>query len=164
MKKLANAGLMFLVAVTIFIIAGCSNASKYNWKTAKSYENKLISVTTEQDSFSVREVFDFNFDRAYVIQESYIDGEAFAKKYGLDIDIKEVPENYHEVNRRIVFVDEIGQFVYEFRFVDGENMTIFNEGIVIYPDTKVKVLDSSSQGKDYIVIEFEVKDVDYLTQ
>lgn len=89
------------------------------------------------------DVFDFDFSRAYVLKGSYLNGESVNKEYNLGVSIEEVDACDTDYVRRIVFVDENGEFVYEFRYTMGELIPC-EEGKVIYPDTILEKDDSTS--------------------
>lgn len=134
----------------------------YDYENAKKYETRMVSLLEESEIITVDQVFDFAFSRAFVIEETYLGGDSFAEKYGLDISVEEMMENSIETSRRIVFVDDSGEFVYEFRFMFGEPLSTKIDGFIIYPDTKIKQVDSFSEQKDSIGIEFMVDEEDYL--
>ena len=57
-------------------LASCSQEKE-------DYANKLISVLNKQEKTTLKDVFSFEFDRAYVFnfEDSYLDGDGFSKKY-----------------------------------------------------------------------------------
>ena len=135
---------------------------QYDYDGAKIYEDSLVEALKESDTITVEEVFDFEFSRAFLIEDTYLSGDSFAKKYGLDISVEEMMENNHENCRRIVFVDDTGEFVYEFRFLYGEPLSTEIVGLTIYPETIIKRVDSFSEQENSIGIEFLVEQEDYL--
>ena len=46
--------------------------------------------------------------------------------------------------QRIVFVDELGDFIYEFK-CDNSEVIILEEGIVIYPETVIERTSSTQE-------------------
>ena len=118
----------------------------------RDYQAKLISALNKQEDITVQDVFSFKFDRAYIFNDCYLSGEGFAKKYNLDISISEVNSGTSENLQRVVFVDESGSFVYEFRCISSE-ILLLEKGIVIYPGTKIKQ-ESLMQEKP-LIISFE---------
>ena len=124
-------------------------------KKEEDYSVKLISLLNEQKELTVRDVFSFEFERAYVFDDCYISGEGFAKKYNLNISIEEVKAGASENIQRIVFVDESGDFVYEFK-CDSNEMIILEKGKIIYPETIIE-RESSIQEKP-IIISFQSSD------
>lgn len=115
----------------------------------EDYRAKLISVLNEQEETTVQDVFSFKFERAYVFNDCYISGEGFAKRYNLDISINEVKSGVSENVQRIVFVDELGAFVYEFK-CDNSEVILLEKGMVIYPETIIE-RKSSIQEKTLII-------------
>ena len=118
-------------------------------KKEEDYSAKLISVLNEQEETTVQDVFSFKFERAYVFNDCYISGEGFAKKYNLDISINEVKSGVSENIQRIVFVDESGDFVYEF-MCDNSEVILLEKGMIIYPETIIE-RKSSIQEKTLII-------------
>ena len=118
-----------VVAVIICVIIHTQNKDDYN--------AKLVSVMNEQNETMVKNIFSFEFDRAYILNDCYISGEGFTQKYNLDISISEVKAGTSENIQRIVFVDNSGNFVYEFK-CDNSKVLFSESGIIIYPETKIK--------------------------
>lgn len=106
-------------------------------KKEDQYTSKLISVLNKQRETSVQDIFAFKFDRAYVFNDCYISGEGLTERYHLDISITQVKTGTSENMQRIVFVDESGNFVYEYR-CDSNEVLFQEKGIVVYPDTLIK--------------------------
>lgn len=115
----------------------------------ENYNAKLISVLSEQEDTTVQDVFSFKFERAYVFNDCYISGEGFAKRYNLDISINQVESGVSENIQRVVFVDEFGDFVYEF-MCDNNEVILSEKGMVIYPETIIERM-SHIQEKPLIV-------------
>ena len=87
--------------------------------------------------FLVSSVFDFEFDRAYLIKDAYLDGDGICQEYGLDLSISDVQSKEQEYIQRIIFVNEKGQLLYEFRY-DVADMYIEQNNLIFYPDTKME--------------------------
>lgn len=115
----------------------------------EDYATKLISVFDEQETTTVKDVFSFNFERAYIFNDCYISGEGFAKRYNLNISIEQVKSGVSENIQRIVFVDEFGAFVYEFK-CDTSELMLPQKSMVIYPETVIEKM-SSIQEKPLII-------------
>lgn len=118
-------------------------------KKKEDYRTELISVLNEQGEATVQDVFSFKFEQAYVFNDCYISGEGFAERYNLDISINEVKSGVSENIQRIVFVDELGAFVYEFK-CDNSEVILPEEGMIIYPETVIE-RKSSIQEKPLII-------------
>jgi len=106
----------------------------------KEYMNKMITLLNEKSKIKVSDVFEFEFDRAYVFDDCYVSGEGFAEHFDLDISIEEVESGAQEYNHRIVFVDEQGEFVYEFLY-ESYILNPYEEGMIIYPDTELELCE-----------------------
>ena len=134
---------VFLFSIVLVIIYSIT------LKKEEDYRAKLISVLIEQEETTVQDVFSFKFERAYVFNDCYISGEGFAKRYNLDISINEVKSGVSENVQRIVFVDELGAFVYEFK-CDNSEVILLDKGMVISPETIIE-RKSSIQEKTLII-------------
>ena len=93
---------------------------------------------------NIKNIFSFEFDRAYIFDDCYISGEGFAKRYHLDISIDQVKNGVSENVQRIVFVNQSGDFVYEFRCDIGE-VILQEQGMIIYPDTKIEIKSNTKE-------------------
>ena len=123
---------LFLV-IMLFSLAACNQKNE-------DFKSKLNFVINEQKTATVKDIFTFEFDRAYVFNftDGYMDGEGFAKKYNLDISITQVEAGQADHIQRIVFVDESGSFVYEFQCITDDISFIESGGVIIYPETVIK--------------------------
>ena len=142
-KMIVGIGSALLFSIVLVIIYSIT------LKKEEDYRAKLISVLNEQEETTVQDVFSFKFERAYVFNDCYISGEGFAKRYNLDISINEVKSGVSENVQRIVFVDELGAFVYEFK-CDNSEVILLEKGMVIYPETIIE-RKSSIQEKTLII-------------
>ena len=104
----------------------------------------------------LKSIFDFDFDRAYVFDDCYLSGEDFASYYDLDISIEEVETGLQDYNNRIVFVDDQGEFIYEFVY-ESYILNPYEDGMIIYPDTEFEFYE---QQKDDGVV-FKIHSTDY---
>ncbi|MEE0264060.1 MAG: hypothetical protein UD936_00385 [Acutalibacteraceae bacterium] len=123
-----------------------------------NYTDKMLTMLSEKSEFKANELFEFEFDRAYVLlpEECYIPGYAFAEKHNLDISIDEVGTGDSDGIRRIIFVDEKGDFVYCFKFW-LEDLKACEYGMIMYPDTVIKRYDEAPKGD----VMFEICSDDY---
>lgn len=154
--------IIVFIALAIFVIKNCFNTRKYDMDRALKYENAIISILSQQDEATLQDVFDFPFYQAYVIEDSYLAGEEFAQKYGLDISVEEMLPNESENIRRIVFVDEQGEFVYEFRYCFGQRLCADIQGKILHPNTIIQKIDNLIEDENAFSIEFLVDEKDKL--
>lgn len=105
----------------------------------EDYTAKFISAMNKQEEITVKDIFRFEFDRAYIFhqEDCYLDGEIFAKTYDLDISIEQVENGMADYCQRIVFVNKSGDFVFLFE-CNLDEVHIKNKGVVIYPETTIK--------------------------
>ena len=104
---------------------------------SEDYQAKLLSVFKEQETATAQDIFSFDFERAYLFNDPYLSGEGFAERYQLELSIGEVGPGVSENIQRIVFVDESGAFVYEFR-CDSNKVVLLEGGMVITPQTVIE--------------------------
>ena len=116
------------------------------------YCNKLISILHAQGKTTAQDVFSFEFERAFVFDDCYISGDGFAKRYNLDISIEPVESGVSENIQRIVFVNDEGSFVYEFK-CDSNEMLVLEKGIIIYPETVIERVSPVQQ--EPLIIHFD---------
>ena len=76
---------LLLCLIMLFSLASCGQSNE-------DYTAKLISVMNEQEEITVKDIFSFEFERAYIFHQGdcYFDGETFTKTYNLDISIDKV--------------------------------------------------------------------------
>ena len=140
-----------LLLISAIVIIRCTIL-----KENTSYGDKLLLIMREQEESTVSDIFSFEFDKAYIFNDSYISGEGLAKRYNLNISIDEVKSGVSENIQRIVFVNKKGDFVYEFK-CDTSEVILLEKGAVIYPNTVIKrkstlqesILTISFQSVDY---------------
>ena len=123
---------LLLCLIMLFSLASCGQSNE-------DYTAKLISVMNEQEETTVKDIFSFEFDRAYIFHQAdcYFDGETFTKTYNLDISIDKVENGMADYRQRIVFVNKSGDFVNLFE-CNIDEVYIENKGVVIYPETVIK--------------------------
>ena len=124
--------IVLLLAIAL-LLGGC----KAKLPSSKDYCQKLYNSLTETAEITLGDVFDFAFDRVYFINENYMDGPMFSERYGLNLNIPQVEESSREDVRRAVFVNQDGDFVYEFDYEYADKLLPLREGIVAYPETKL---------------------------
>ena len=122
----------------------------------KDYIEIMKTLLNEKSICKVSDIFDFDFDRAYVFDDCYLSGEDFAPYYDLDISIEEVETGLKDYNNRIVFVDDQGEFIYEFVY-ESYILNPYEDGMIIYPDTEFEFYE---QQKDDGVV-FKIHSTDY---
>ena len=139
--------ILALCVIMLFCLGACGQKEE-------DYKAKLISVMNEQEKSTVKDVFSFDFERAYVFnfEDGYMDGDSFAKEYNLDISISQVEDGFADYIQRIVFVDKSGSFVYVFK-CDCDDVFFVNKGVVIYPETIIE--RKSSPNEEILNISFD---------
>lgn len=128
--------------VVIVLLTGINPFTKqedvcFSWESSSTIDNKMKEIIKEKSEFQLKEIFDFEFDRAYVFKDSYLSGDAFVKIYDVDIDISNMffmPDHDHFMP--IVFVDKEGKLIFEYQASNG--LFFPDKGMVIYPNTVIK--------------------------
>lgn len=136
-----------MIFCVIVILIGSISVVFINRKTRNeiNYSAVLIEKLNLQQQIVVKDIFDFEFDRAYVFKDCYLSGEGFSKAYNLNISINQVPAGSQEYIGRIVFVDDLGNFIFEYQY-DKNELIAITEGVIIYPNTTIKKCDCAKNG------------------
>ena len=134
-----------ICAIAILIASATAIFLILRNKNQINYSKVLVDKLSLQQQVSVKDIFAFNFSRAYVFKDSYISGEELAKAHKLNISINQVYNTHQEYIGRIVFVDESGNFVFEYQYNKNELVAI-EEGMIIYPDTKIQKCEVDVNG------------------
>ncbi|MBQ7821277.1 MAG: hypothetical protein IJ391_03240 [Clostridia bacterium] len=130
--------ILFIVFVIFAVIVFKDNGDEHYTKKIKSLK--------PGESITVSEIFDFEFDRAYVFDEPYIPGEHLAEIYNLDISIDEGKVDSVTDNcGRIVFVDKNGEYIYH--YVYFKNDILLQERVVLFPSTIIQANIDTSCGR-----------------
>ncbi len=132
---------ILIIIVAALLLVGLASLIIYGVTKTPNYNKRLVSEMEDAELITLKTVFSFDFHKAYVIDDPYISGEDFAKTHGLNISISQVKAGTSENIQRIVFVDSLGNFVYEFK-CNKSDIIIAENGIVIYPET---VIERTSQ-------------------
>lgn len=139
MKKKKNFSVAVIVCLSLCLIVGAGLCVLFSYSEdirSQKYIKKIHNQSLNQP-FLVSSVFDFEFDRAYLIKDAYLDGDGICQEYGLDLSISDVQSKEQEYIQRIIFVNEKGQLLYEFRY-DVADMYIEQNNLIFYPDTKME--------------------------
>ncbi len=145
---------IFKISILIVCIGLINFASCSARKDSDYYREKLEDMLISENQIKLKDVFDFEFEKAYVFKDSYIDGAMFAEKYNLELNINDVKETYHETIRRIIFTDKDNNLVFEFQYTWAVNLIPKEEGMIIFPDTIVHRITDSEKKDKYVYFEF----------
>ena len=138
---------VMVLLLSVSLITGCNRIPNNS-----HFRDKFVSVFNENEEATAKDIFSFEFDRAFVFKECYLSGEGLMVTYDLDSSIEEVKSGVTERLLRIIFVDKNGDLVYEFRY-DIYEMCIEEMDIVIRPETKVYRV--SAAGEEPLKIKFD---------
>lgn len=113
----------------------------YNWAKADRYTQVIQNSLQKGESISLGEVFTFDFATAYVVEDSYISGIQMNEKHGFQLDINSIKSVETDAIRRIVFFDDQGKLVYEYRYM-VDKLFALQEGFMIRTGTILSPVDS----------------------
>jgi len=133
----------------LFVLVSCVAFLCFTPKTSTHYEEILREELSSGDEITVGEVFDFEFDRAYVFlpELCYASGAALCEEYGLDLSIDQVKNGHADSVGRIVFVNESGEYVYLFKYNQWSSLIVAQseKGQIIYPETVIKLISTENE-------------------
>jgi hypothetical protein len=110
-----------------------------NKNTKVNYVQLIKEKLQQNQPFTLGDIFDFKFARAYVIPEPLIGGSRIKTLYGLDIGIdnENVGLPIADHIRRIILTDEKGRFLYNFQYSEWDFITT-QKALLAYPDTLIQ--------------------------
>ena len=124
----------------------------------EKYYDKIYSAFESSDEVRLDDIFEFDFDSAYVVgaSELYWDKELFAEKLdvGFAVDIKQ----FESDNRsRILFIND-GTVIYDFIYHRDE-IYVDNDGLTVYPNSVMKRIQKDfGEYTPNVVIEFQTEE------
>ena len=153
---------VILICIVLFFIIGSIlallllfNLGDINHKKFQknlSYQSTMIEKLNTELEFEINEVFDFDFDRGYIIKEVYADGDSIARDLGLNTNNKPIREVANSNSKRIVFVNAQGNYIHDFVYNEFYLYTDML-GTIIYPNTIVK--KAKSKYDDILCFEID---------
>ncbi len=139
-----------LLLILIFIFGILCRVNKINinyFADSELYCEKVVSLLKTREDFMLSEVFEFDFDKAYVSEDVYGDEQYFIEKLGVDtnIDILTLETGAHN---RILFIKD-NTIIYDFQY---EMSVIFpvESGVWIYPDTEISYAEENNEKNPFI--------------
>lgn len=137
--------IVILTVILVIIVFKNIHISRYDKATADRYTKKMIIMLNRNESFEIKDIFDFNFDRGYVVSDSYNDGKTFNEVNDLNLNIESLESLSADYVKRIIFVDKEGNLIYDYQYY-LDDLVPKNEGVIIYPTTKVQKCESTVVG------------------
>lgn len=117
------------------------------------YLQKMLLLQETSDTVRVGDVFDFDFDEAYVVSGPYGDETFYPDRLGVETAVP-IPRWDTEVHYRILFIKDqciIYDFVYYIFTVDT-----LQKDVMIYPDTTMTfTTEFYPSGKSFLRITFD---------
>lgn len=156
-RKLSIAIVCGIVFLILLLLMVC-NHNKPVYQDSKVYYEKLLTLSKPSSEVKLGEIFDFEFDKAYVselLNETYADEAYFLRELDVDTCI-DIPTLESGVHYRILFVkDDI--IVYDYIY-DQTKLKIAETGIWIYSDTTLMLKQHNPIGIEDNTIHVEFKD------
>jgi hypothetical protein len=147
MKHKREKSIFIVIITTIVVIAICIffYNIKYNFT---SIMNKNIENASEKGQFLyLSNVTPFEWDKAFVLEDPYIGGDAIDKIVGVKCNVKRIDVDFI---RRIVFVKD-NKFIYDFLY-NYTDISFTPLGIIIdKDDCKFRIEKSNS---DRLLLKF----------
>ncbi|WP_338554599.1 hypothetical protein [Paenibacillus sp. KS-LC4] len=110
-------------------------------ENTKIINQNILKLKGENRSTPFSDVIPFAWDRAYILEDPYYDGEAIDKIVGAETHLDRLET---EVRRRIVFVNQ-GKFVYDYIYGIGDFTFKPFGTLELTTNSTIRVLDSESE-------------------
>lgn len=142
-KRILLACLAGLSVIIVISVCRGVNSFVHDIYTSNNPYLEISSYYNEGDSFKLKDIFRFEFAKAYIISDYSLTGTEINDKY--DLDIKNIKlgvmsgtvQNENLV--RIVFVDDNNNFIMDCCYNKSSEFIITDEEITVYPNTLFKI-------------------------
>ena len=108
--------LLFMICTAVILPDLASRMDilrQQNEKKDDKYIVRMRELFEENETITLKDIFnDFDFAYAYVFNDPNINGETLAKRYELDLNLSNVKELNSDHYRRIIFLDENKEVVF----------------------------------------------------
>lgn len=131
-------GIFMLFAA--FTACGVGRSNNY-------YNDKLLSVMEDEREVKLSEIFDFEFDSAYLsvpIYESYAEKDYFLELLDAQTKLR-IDSLDYEGFARILFIKD-KTIIYDFHY-DSLDYVFTQTGILVNADTEIKYLESDEHNR-----------------
>jgi hypothetical protein len=119
----------------VSVIFLCLFISKPSDNKNDAYTQKIHQMLVNGESFLLRDIFEFEFDEAYVIPELYSTGESLLKKYNI-LSKVEIEDILYNETQRILFLKN-GYVIYDYCYSVLSGIFAIQNDLIIFPDTKI---------------------------
>ena len=156
-KEILGIILWVVFCVVLTVILGKMFADyyyKHYTPSSDVYYQKMISSAKTANEVAVTDVFDFEFDKAYVACEVYGDQEYFLEV--LDLDKKVYIRTFESENKNRIFFVKDNKLVYDFIY-ERYKLNINETGVWISPDAilEIDLVEDSSLEEDILYINIK---------
>lgn len=154
--------LLFMISTAVILPDLASRMDilrQQNEKKDDKYIVRMRELFEENETITLKDIFnDFDFAYAYVFNDPNINGETLAKRYELDLNLSNVKELNSDHYRRIIFLDENKEVVFNWVYSVYEVLILVG-GYYVEPDVTISREDVYTSA---MVIRFEdVKEENY---
>lgn len=146
--------LVFIVLFFLLLIIIFSNYRKKRYLDSNDYYERMLMLLETSSELKIKDVFDFEFDRAYVTYETYGDEKYFLKELNVDTNV-DIPTLETGAHNRILFIKD-DRIIYDFIY-EMNKICILKTGIWVVQDTTIILMqqNSSDKGESIIQIDFD---------
>lgn len=142
--------LLIVIVIAIVMPFSFSNTHKSDY-----YHNVIRSYAEETKICTIGEVFNFQFEKAYIAKqrtETYGDGAYFSQK--LDVEINSDIQGLSSgIQNRILFIEN-RRVIFDYKYL--RTAIEFNcEGIWLYPQTRIRISSQfdATIGNEIVFVE-----------
>lgn len=146
-----------LIVATLILLSTIIGCNKSNYLDSSLYCEKILALSETSEEIAITEVFDFDFDKAYIVYEIYGDEEYFTEtlEVGTKTDIPTLESGGHN---RILFIKD-NMIIYDFIY-DMTEIVIVKTGIWIYPYSTAIFSHKNSNNGDTSIVQIEFLDAE----
>ncbi len=142
--------LISLLCVVLVLITGCN----YPQQAEKNYTLQFCQKLDAGETFLLSNVFDFDFDKAFVISEIYSKQNDLLTLYNLTTVVN-IDDITNDINRRILFIKD-NTVVYDYVYSINDLFTEY-KNVIIYPETNIIPSGYNKKNKNCRIFSLEGK-------
>lgn len=145
----------FVLLLLFFLLFGIIFVKYRNkrYLDSNDYYEKMLLLSETSSELEMKEVFSFEFDKAYVANEPYGDEKYFLKKLDVDTAIN-IPTLETGAHSRILFIKD-NRIIYDFVYEMGK-ISISEVGIWVYPSSIMRLKHQKFNESSESIIGIEI--------
>lgn len=149
-----------IVIAAIFLYK-CVNGIVRDTYTSNNPYLEISANYKQGDIFSLKDIFRFDFAKAYIISNYSLTGNEINEKYCLNIKNIKLGTRLDAAKdknlRRILFVDSDDNYIMDSSYDTSSEFVITEEEITVYPDTRIRIsgyihIDNTDSESDSVII------------